>query len=63
MLFTLVKNIKPKSLKIGSKNLDNSVFKLKIYKKHLELQSFQQLCSMRNAYISKMYVNVLELLL
>ena len=56
-----IKSVKPNSLEIGSRNLDQTIFELKLWKKHLNLQTFQQLCSMATAYLGKMCVHVLEL--
>ena len=56
-----INSVKPNSLEIGSRNLDQPIFKLKLWKKHLNLQTFQQLCSMATAYLGKMCVHVLEL--
>lgn len=52
---------KSKLLKIGSKNLDGSISKLKLWKKTLDLQIFQQLCRMTSTYLGKICVHFLRL--
>ena len=56
-----IQRLKPKLLKIESTSPDRRIFKMKLCKKRLELQTFQQLCSMISAYLDKMCVHILEL--
>ena len=57
-----VQSVKLNSLEIKSRNLDWPIFKLKLWKKHLKLQTFQQLCSMKSAHLDKGGVHFLMLL-
>ena len=52
-----IQSVNSNSLEIESKNFDRSVFKLKLWKTQLELQMFQQLCSMTSSYLGKMRVH------
>ena len=56
-----IQSFKPNSLETGKGNLDRAIFKLKLRNKHLELQTFQQLCSMTGTYLGKVCVNILRL--
>ena len=49
------------NLEIRSRVLDQPIFKMKLWKKHLELQTFRKLSSMASAYLDKMCVHFLEL--
>ena len=53
-------NFKQNSLEIGSRNLDRPIFKFQVWKKQLELQISQNLCSMTSAYLGKICVNFLS---
>ena len=56
-----IQSVNPNSMEFGSKNIDRPIFKLKLWKTHLNLQTFQQLCSMTSAYLDKMSVCFLKL--
>ena len=49
------------SLEIGSRYLHQPIFRLKLWKKTPELQTYQQLCGMTSADFGKMCINILEL--
>ena len=55
-----IQSFNPNSLEIGNKNLNRPSFKLKLWRKHLELQAFQQLRSMANACLGRRWVNFLS---
>ena len=44
-------------METGSRDLDQPIFKLKLWRKYVELQIFQQLRSMTSAYLGKMCVH------
>ena len=46
-----IQSVNSNSLEIGIRNLDRPIFKLKLRKKHRNLQTFLQLCSIRSAYL------------
>ena len=48
-------------IRIWSKNLNQPIIQVGIIKKHLNLQTYQQLCSMTSIYLGKMCLHFLEL--
>ena len=57
-----IQRVYPNLLKTGSRNLVWLIFKLKSWKEHLALQTFQQVSSMTSAHPGKMCVHFSELL-
>ena len=58
----LYSRVNSKSLEIGSRHLDRPIFKLTLWKNPLELQKFQQICSVARIYLGKRCVHFMELL-
>ena len=58
---TTYESLKPNSLESGNRNLDKAIFKLKLWKKAPEVETFSQLCNMTSSYLGRLCIHFLEL--